>query len=963
VSQSAIASGYWPAQGGGAGFGSTGTLAAPTSVTASAAAATVTVNWTAPSAPNGGAVNGVYVLRYSGGVASAACGSSIGSLLVAASGSCADTGVVDGTYTYTVVSAFGGWTAESSASNSVTIQVLNHFVVTAPSSTVAGSSMTVTVTATNSSGSTITNFVGTVHFASSDPGSPTLPVDYTFIGADAGTHTFSSAVSLKTATSQSITVNDTSDVTKTGTTNVTVTPASASKVAFSNQPGGGTATTSWSAQPIVAIQDTYGNTVTTSSAPVTLAIVSNPGGGSLTCTANPVAATSGLASYTGCKIDKSGNGYTLIASSSGLTSATSTSFNIAVGAATKLVFTQQPGGGTGGTSFATQPIVAVEDAGGNIVTTDTSTITVARTSGTGTSGATLTCTANALAATAGISTFAGCRIDKSGNNYTVTATASGLTSAVSSTFNVTIGAAVQLAFTQQPSTTLAGDVINPAPRVAVQDAGGNTITSSTATITLAIGTNPSSGHLSGTLSVNAVSGVATFSNLSIDLTGTGYTLNATSTGLTAATSSAFNVNLYRLVFTQQPGGGTGGTAFGTQPIVAVEDGAGNVITSDTSTITVARTSGTGTSGATLTCTPNALAATAGVATFSGCRIDKSGNNYTVTATATGLTSAVSSTLNVTIGAAVQLAFTQQPSTTLVGDAISPAPTVTVQDAGGNTVTTSSATVTVAIGTNPGSGSMSGTLSVNAVSGVATFGNLNLDTAGSGYTLSATGAALTTATSSSFTMNLYKLVFTGQPGGGTGGTAFAVQPSVAVEDHLGNIVTSNTSTITVARTSGTGTSGATLTCTPTALAATAGIANYSGCKIDKAGNNYTITATATGAVSAVSAAFNVTVGSATKVAFTQQPSSTVHGSAFATQPVVTVQDAGGNTVTSSAATVTLAISTNPGGGTLTCSTNPLSATAGLTTFAGCSITTAGNGYRLSASSPGLASATSNSLNIT
>ena len=62
-------------------------------------------------------------------------------------------------------------------------------------------------------------------------------------------------------------------------------------------------------------------------------------------------------------------------------------------------------------------------------------------------------------------------------------------------------------------------------------------------------------------------------------------------------------------------------------------------------------------------------------------------------------------------------------------------------------------------------------------------------------------------------------------------------------------------------------------------------------------------------------------------------------------------------------MTLAISTNPGGGTLTCTTNPLTAASGLAAFAGCSISAAGNGYRLSATSAGLTSATSNSFNIT
>lgn len=50
---------------------------------------------------------------------------------------------------------------------------------------------------------------------------------------------------------------------------------------------------------------------------------------------------------------------------------------------------------------------------------------------------------------------------------------------------------------------------------------------STDTVTLEIGTNPSAGVLSGTLSVAAVAGVAVFGPLQISLAGNGYTLIAT----------------------------------------------------------------------------------------------------------------------------------------------------------------------------------------------------------------------------------------------------------------------------------------------------------------------------------------------------------------------------------------------------------------------------------------------------
>ena len=101
--------------------------------------------------------------------------------------------------------------------------------------------------------------------------------------------------------------------------------------------------------------------------------------------------------------------------------------------------------------------------------------------------------------------------------------------------------AAKLAVIQQPTNTVAGARISPAVTVAVEDAKGNIVTGSNLAITVAIGNNPSRGKLSGTASVNAVKGMATFANLTIDKAGSGYTLRASGCDVTAATSSCFNV--------------------------------------------------------------------------------------------------------------------------------------------------------------------------------------------------------------------------------------------------------------------------------------------------------------------------------------------------------------------------------------------------------------------------------------
>jgi hypothetical protein len=746
---------------------------------------------------------------------------------------------------------------------------------------------------------------------------------------------------------------------------VTITPASPSQLLVSTQPGNGTGGSALSTQPVVTVQDTFGNTVVTDTSAVALAIGTNPSGGTLSCTTNPVNASSGVATFAGCKIDKAGNGYTLTASDGALTSATSATFNVTVGAAAQLAFTTQPGNGTGGSALSTQPVVTVQDAGGNTVTGNASAVTLAI--GTNPSGGTLSCTTNPRNAVAGIDAFAGCKIDKAGNGYTLTATDGALTSATSSTFNVTLGTATKVIFTTQPGNGTGGSALSTQPVVAVQDAGGNTVTTDTSAVTLAIGTNPSGGTLTCTTDpLAAVSGVATFAGCKIDKAGNGYTLTATDGALTSATSSTFNVTLgtaAKVIFTTQPGNGTGGSALSTQPVVTVQDAGGNTVTTDTSAVTLAI--GTNPSGGTLTCTTNPRNAVAGIATFAGCKIDKAGNGFTLTATDGALSLATSSTFNVTVGAAAQLAFTTQPGNGTGGSALTTQPVVAVQDAGGNTVTGNTSAVTLAIGTNPSGGTLTCTTNpVNASSGVATFAGCKIDKTGIGYTLTASDGALTSATSSNFNVTSgppAKVVVTTQPGNGTGGSALSTQPVVTVEDVGGNTVVTDSSTVTLAI--GTNPAGGTLSCTTNPLTAVSGVATFAGCKIDKAGNGYTLTATDGALTSATSTSFNVTVGAAAKVTFTTQPGNGTGGSALSTQPVVTVQDAGGNTVTTDTSAVTLAIGTNPSGGTLTCTTNPVTAVSGVATFAGCKIDKAGNGYTLTANDGALTSATSAAFNVT
>src|SRR3989442_8133161 len=141
----------------------------------------------------------------------------------------------------------------------------------------------------------------------------------------------------------------------------------------------------------------------------------------------------------------------------------------------------------------------------------------------------------------GLGRFPSLTLDKTATGYGLTATATGLTPATSSVFSITAGAATQLVFGTQPGTTVANRLITPAVKVRALDALGNLVPSFTGNVTIALGNNPGGATLGGTTPVAAVSGVATFFDLSLNKTGTGYTLTASAPGFTPRRDTALHI--------------------------------------------------------------------------------------------------------------------------------------------------------------------------------------------------------------------------------------------------------------------------------------------------------------------------------------------------------------------------------------------------------------------------------------
>src|SRR5207245_1167964 len=164
--------------------------------------------------------------------------------------------------------------------------------------------------------------------------------------------------------------------------------------------------------------------------------------------------------------------------------------------------------------------------------------------------------------------------------------------------------------------------------------------------------------LSGTVTVTTnASGAATFTNLAITGTVGARTGRVTCTGLAAVTSGAVNVTAgaaTQLAITTPPSSTVqSGIAFPQQPVLQLQDAAGNPVSQSGTAVTAAIATGGGTLGGTVTVTTTA----SGTATFTNLAITGTVGARTLSFAAPGLTAVTSGMVTVTAGAAAQLAIT------------------------------------------------------------------------------------------------------------------------------------------------------------------------------------------------------------------------------------------------------------------------------------------------------------------
>ena len=357
------------------------------------------------------------------------------------------------------------------------------------------------------------------------------------------------------------------------------------------------------------------------------------------------------------------------------------------------------------------------------------------------------------------------------------------------------------------------------------------------------------------------------------------------------------------------------------------------------------------------------------------------------------TASASATLSVSpFGPATQLAFSTQPAEGVSIQATGTgtfAVSVNVEDANGNLeATTSTGNVTLSIGTNPSSGVLtcSGGLSASITLGVASFANCAITKVGTNYKLTATSSPVYNAPSNADSFDITAGAATsislssGYNQSTTVGGPFSSALVARVSDQDGNPVPGATVTYTAPATGPSGTfkatggacvASGTATTTCTATTSSSGLATSLVFTANPTVGTYNIAVSSPGtAPSPLEDPMTNLVGAAAILGFVAQPSvgqsiqATGTGSFSAT---VAVEDANGNVETGiNTGSVTLGIGANPTSGVLGCTGGMTSnVVAGEASFTGCSITIAGNGYMLSASSsPSYAVPTNaNAFNVT
>ena len=600
---------------------------------------------------------------------------------------------------------------------------------------------------------------------------------------------------------------------------------------------------------------------------------------------------------------------------SGFTTFTSPPIPIVTGAATRLVFTTQPGAtAQNGVPLSPQPVVQVADAGGNPVSVAGVSVNVTAINGGSTIGGTSTVLTNAN----GSAAFTNLSDIGVPGPHGLSFDAAGLTSA---TFVVTLsaGPAATIALNGgNNQTTAVATAVPVPPSVKVVDASGNPVAGTVVQFTaITAGSTVSSASTTAagvTVATNAA-GIAQLTAWTLGSTVGTYTMDAAVSGLAGspvtftatATSAAGTV----LVFTQAPStSASSGVPLAVQPIVQLKDAFGNNVNLANVAISPSVVSGVA-----VVNNPTAFTNASGVATFSGIVISGPIGNVGLAFNASGYATLLASPIALGAGAAVSIAPNGgNNQTTTVATAVPVAPSVKVADSNGNPVAGTIVTFTTSNGatvTNASTTALSVTVTTNA-SGIAQLTAWTLGNNPGPFTMTATATGLAgspvTFSATGVAGPAVALAFTVPPStSASSGAALAIQPVVQLKDGLGNDVSQSTVSITASVVSGTGSLAS-----ATAVTNASGLATFSGLTITGTAGSIGLAFKATGTSTLLSAPITLGVGAAKIIAVNGgNNQSATQNTAVSIPPSVIVTDGGGNPV----AGVVVTFDVVTGGGTL------------------------------------------------
>ncbi len=386
------------------------------------------------------------------------------------------------------------------------------------------------------------------------------------------------------------------------TSQVTVVSGPPTQLTITTQPSETASSgTPLSRQPVIQVRDANGNEVRESGIEVMAALTL--GSGTL---AGATATTDGTgkAAFGGLAITGAAGAYSLRFQSPGLTSVASQAIALRAAPVAQLTITTQPSAtAQNGAVFPQQPVVELRDESGFPASGQGVTASIAS------GGGTLTGATTVVTDGDGVATFTDLAITGMVGSRTLIFIA-GSASAISDALEITPGPPATLTIIRQPSDAAQNGVEFPQqPLVEVRDQSGNRVSGQDVLASIASG----DGALGGTTTVTTnVSGVATFTDLSITGTIGDRTLQFTA-GSISATSSTIALEAAApatlAITVQPPSTAVSGVTLDQPPQVALQDASGNPVAGED--VTVAIASGGGTLGGTPVVSTNA----SGVATF------------------------------------------------------------------------------------------------------------------------------------------------------------------------------------------------------------------------------------------------------------------------------------------------------------------------------------------------------------